>query len=34
MVASVHLTNNDTGDDILLKANSDGIIEITADYDG
>lgn len=32
MVASVHLTNNDTGDDILLKPNSDNIIEITSDY--
>ncbi|MCP9320087.1 Hint domain-containing protein [Acetobacter persici] len=34
MVASVHLTNNITGDDILLKPNSAGIIEITSDYDG
>lgn len=34
MVASVHLTNNVSGDDILLKPNSDGIIEITSDYNG
>ncbi|WP_281700584.1 Hint domain-containing protein [Acetobacter malorum] len=33
MVASVHLTNNDTGDDILLTATA-GVIEITSDYDG
>lgn len=34
MVASVHLINNDSGDEILLKPNSDGIIEITSDYSG
>lgn len=34
MVARVHLSNNDSGDDILLSADSDGIITITSDYNG
>lgn len=36
MVASVHLTNNnsDDGDEVTLTPNSDGIITITSDYNG